>query len=327
MENLQLTAGTRERLGGRLVVTRDALERLGVSGEQITRYCAEGTLSQVGEAGYERTEEFERRLAERCNVGRGYLLAVGVPPATIADWLRRKVLARGTCRGFYTMSRAAFESVRAAARGTGLPRELEGLLAAASEEEAATARELAPAPAEPQSAVPPAPAPESPAAPNPTTATRLRVVPCTISRARAFVDEHHRHLPAPVSGLFAVGLAQGDALVGVAIVGRPVARALQDGGTAEVTRVCTLGHPNACSMLLGACRRVARSLGYRRLVSYTLESEPGTSLRAAGWRETAAVRGRSWNCPSRPRQPGATNGKRRWEASLDRSGPGPQEVA
>ena len=92
------------------------------------------------------------------------------------------------------------------------------------------------------------------------------------------------------------------------------------------TRVCTLGHPNACSMLLGACRRVARSLGYRRLVSYTLKSEPGTSLRAAGWSETAAVRGRSWNCPSRPRQSGTTIEKRRWEVPLGRAGSSLREV-
>lgn len=87
-----------------------------------------------------------------------------------------------------------------------------------------------------------------------------------------------------------VGVACGGELVGVAIVGRPVARALQDGKTAEVSRVCTSGEPNACSKLLSACRRVAVALGYSRLITYTLVSELGTSLRAAGWREVAAVR-------------------------------------
>lgn len=113
-----------------------------------------------------------------------------------------------------------------------------------------------------------------------------------------------------------MGLARGDDLVGAAIVGRPVARGLQDGHTAEVTRVCTLGDRNACTMLLSACRRGAAALGYHRVITYTLNSEPGTSLRAAGWQETAQVRGRSWNCASRPRDPSTQRGKRRWEAPM-----------
>lgn len=151
----------------------------------------------------------------------------------------------------------------------------------------------------------------------PHDAPRLRIVPCTIGQARDFVAQHHRHHGAPVSGLFAVGLARGDDLAGVAIVGRPVARGLQDGATAEVTRLCTLGEQNACSMLLAACRRAALALGYRRLVTYTLASEPGTSLRAAGWQQTAVVKGRRWGCPSRPRQPGLLADKRRWEAPTE----------
>lgn len=91
-------------------------------------------------------------------------------------------------------------------------------------------------------------------------------------------------------------------------------RALQDGSTVEVTRVCTLGDRNACSMLLSACRRSAAVLGYRRVVTYTLASEPGTSLWAAGWREVGWVRGRSWNCAARPRADQPLHDKRRWEA-------------
>ena len=83
---------------------------------------------------------------------------------------------------------------------------------------------------------------------------------------------------------------------------------------AEVTRVCTLGDRNACTMLLSACRRGAAALGYHRVVTYTLSSEPGTSLRAAGWQETAQVRGRSWDCASRPRTASTPRNKRRWEA-------------
>ena len=124
----------------------------------------------------------------------------------------------------------------------------------------------------------------------------------TLTDACAFVDQHHRHHPAPQGGLWAVGVAVGDDVVGVAIVAKPVARCLADEWTAEVRRVAVLdGHPNACSKLYGACWRAARALGYRRLLTYTLASEPGVSLRAAGWRIVGEVKGRSWNCKARPR--------------------------
>jgi hypothetical protein len=122
-----------------------------------------------------------------------------------------------------------------------------------------------------------------------------------LSDASEYVAQHHRHHAPPVGGLFAVAAALGGGIVGVAIVGRPVARSLQDGFTAEVTRVATDGTKNACSALYGAAWRAARSLGYRRLVTYTLAEEPGTSLRAAGWKEVGRVKGRSWHCESRPR--------------------------
>lgn len=143
----------------------------------------------------------------------------------------------------------------------------------------------------------------------------LHVVPVTISDARAFIDKHHRHHRAPVSGLFAVGVANETTVRGVAMVGRPVARMLQDGWTAEVTRVCTLGDRNACSMLYGACWRAARALGWKRLVTYTLATEPGTSLRAAGWRLVGEAGGGSWSRQSRPRvDRHPTQAKLRWEA-------------
>lgn len=82
---------------------------------------------------------------------------------------------------------------------------------------------------------------------------------------------------------------------GVAIVGRPVARGLDDGWTLEVTRTCTDGTKNANSMLYGAAWRAARALGYRRLVTYTLVEESGTSLRAAGWKTVHETRGRPWD--------------------------------
>lgn len=145
----------------------------------------------------------------------------------------------------------------------------------------------------------------------------LSLVPVTIRDARAYVEAQHRHHRAPVGGLFAVGVAgEGGGLVGVALVGRPVARGLQDGLTAEVTRVATDGTRNACSMLYGACWRAARALGYRRLVTYTLASEGGASLRASGYRVVGETRGGSWSCPSRPRvDRHPLQRKLRWEAS------------
>ena len=132
--------------------------------------------------------------------------------------------------------------------------------------------------------------------------SKLELVPITITAARAFIGEHHRHHPAPVGAKMALAVASQGEIVGVATVGRPVARALDDGWTAEVTRVCTIdGHKNAASMLYGAAWRAARALGYKRLVTYILASEGGTSLRASGYREVGSVKGRSWDRPSRPR--------------------------
>jgi hypothetical protein len=85
------------------------------------------------------------------------------------------------------------------------------------------------------------------------------------------------------------------------VVGRPVSRERDDGWTLEVTRLCTIGTKNACSFLYGAAARATFAQGYARLGTYTLKREPGTSLLAAGWKLIAEVKGRSWNCPSRPR--------------------------
>lgn len=143
----------------------------------------------------------------------------------------------------------------------------------------------------------------------------LRVVPVTLREARAYVTANHRHHRAPQGGLFALAVAD-DAVRGVAIVGRPVARALADDYTAEVTRLCTDGARNACSMLYAAAWRAARALGYLRLVTYTLDTEGGASLRAAGWRLVGAVGGGSWDRPSRPRvDTHPLQGKLRWEAA------------
>jgi hypothetical protein len=129
----------------------------------------------------------------------------------------------------------------------------------------------------------------------------LDVVPCTLRDAQCYVEQHHRHHRAPAGGLFACAVAKPEGLCGVVIVERPVSRHLDDGWTAEVTRCCTDGTPNACSALYGAAWRAARALGYRRLVTYTLPEEGGASLRAAGFRLLGEAGGVSWSRRDRPR--------------------------
>jgi len=134
----------------------------------------------------------------------------------------------------------------------------------------------------------------------------IELRPITRDECDAYIAAHHRHHRPPVGALWrhAVHDAAGH-IVGVAVVGRPVARALDDGLTVEVTRVCTDGTPNACSMLYGAARRAADAKGYRRGLTYILSSEErasgAASLRAAGLRRLWDVTGRSWDCESRPR--------------------------
>lgn len=126
--------------------------------------------------------------------------------------------------------------------------------------------------------------------------------PLSLKAARRTVNEWHRHNKAPVGGLFAVGCEDAGELVGVAIVGRPNARYLDDGWTAEITRVATNGARFACSMLYGACIRAAKALGYRRVYTSILAAEPGTSLHAAGFvRDVDVAAAATWSRPSRPR--------------------------
>jgi hypothetical protein len=143
---------------------------------------------------------------------------------------------------------------------------------------------------------------------------RLSLVPMTLREADAFVDANHRHHRAPQGGLFAIGASDGTAIVGVVIVGKPVARMLADGWTCEVTRLATDGSRNACSMLYRSAWRAARAMGYRRLVTYTLPEEGGTSLRAAGFLLIGEAGGGSWSRESRPRVDlHPTQTKLRWE--------------
>ena len=131
----------------------------------------------------------------------------------------------------------------------------------------------------------------------------MRLRPITLTDAKQFVAEHHRHNRPPVGWQFGVGLANGtDQLKGVAIAGRPGNRHLADGKTVEITRVCTIGDKNANSMMYGALCRAAKALGYGLAITYTVKSESGASLRAAGFRPVATVKaGRSWASRGRSR--------------------------
>ncbi|MDH0342061.1 XF1762 family protein [Chromobacterium haemolyticum] len=129
----------------------------------------------------------------------------------------------------------------------------------------------------------------------------LEITPITIQEANALVERLHRHHKPVPGAKFCIAVSDHTGVRGVAIIGRPVARALDDGWTLEVNRCCTDGAKNACSMLYGAAWRAAKALGYRRLITYTLPSEGGASLRAAGWRLVGKRGGGNWNTPSRPR--------------------------
>ena len=130
----------------------------------------------------------------------------------------------------------------------------------------------------------------------------LTVKPMSLADANSFVAEHHRH-HKPVRGhKFSLGCMANGRLAGVAIVGRPVSRYLDDGLTLEVNRLCTDGTKNACSFLYGAAARAAKVLGYHRIVTYILDTENGSSLKAAGYTCEGRAGGLEWNGAKAPKQ-------------------------
>lgn len=143
----------------------------------------------------------------------------------------------------------------------------------------------------------------------------MELRPISVRHARAFVVAHHRHHGAPQGAKFALAAWHVGTLVGVALVGRPVSRRLDNGITAEVIRVATDGTRNANSFLYGAAKRAAQAMGYHKVVTYTLPEESGASLRAVGWNRAGVVGGGSWTRRARPRIDKApTQQKIRWEA-------------
>lgn len=122
----------------------------------------------------------------------------------------------------------------------------------------------------------------------------MNIRPITFREACNFVSQYHRHHKPTVGCKFSLGLYDEDRLVGVAICGRPVSRKLDDGLTCEINRLCTDGTRNACSMLYGACCRVAKEMGYVKIITYILESENGASLKASNFTCKGVAGGLKW---------------------------------
>jgi len=128
---------------------------------------------------------------------------------------------------------------------------------------------------------------------------RLRLLPLTLAQANDLIERLHRHHKRVVGHRFSIGCQNGKGLVGAVVVGRPVARMTDQNNVAEITRLVTDGTPHACSMLYAAAARAAKAMGYLKIQTFILESEPGTSLRAAGFKFEAMSGGGDWNRPSR----------------------------
>lgn len=144
--------------------------------------------------------------------------------------------------------------------------------------------------------------------------SKLKAVPLELKQANAFVDMLHRHHDPVFRDKFRVGAMLDGKLVGVVQIGRPVSRMLDDGKTVEVTRLCSDGTENVCSFLYGKAAKIAREMGFSKIITYILQTEPGTSLRAAGWTlEAENCGGGSWDKPSRRRTTTApVTPKQRW---------------
>lgn len=147
---------------------------------------------------------------------------------------------------------------------------------------------------------------------------RLKAVPIELKAANEYVASLHRHHDPVHRDKFRIACTGDDGTIhGVIQVARPVSRMLDDGKTVEVVRCCTDGTKNACSFLYSKAARIAREMGYSKIITYILDSEEGTSLKASGWKFEADVQGKSWSCPSRPRNTTSpTCDKQRWAKAL-----------
>lgn len=111
----------------------------------------------------------------------------------------------------------------------------------------------------------------------------LQIRPIDLKSANEFVIKHHRHNGKVLVHRFSISVYDGDRLCGVAICGNPVARKLDNGDTIEVKRCCTDGTRNACSILYGRCAKIAKDMGYKKIITYITNEEFGASLRASNY--------------------------------------------
>lgn len=143
------------------------------------------------------------------------------------------------------------------------------------------------------------------------------IKPITFKQASEFINKFHRHHNATIGCKFCVGLYENDEIIGCAVCGRPVSRHLDDGLTCEINRVCVLDwHKNACSMLYGACCRIAKNMGYKTVITYTLQSENGTSLKASNFICEGQAGGKYWTGKRNRGQNIPAEMKNRWVKQL-----------
>ena len=141
----------------------------------------------------------------------------------------------------------------------------------------------------------------------------MKSVPIELKQANEFVNSLHRHHKSVHRDKFRVACEENGKIVGVVQLARPVSRILDDGRTIEVVRLCTDGTRNACSFLYGKAARIAAEMGYEKIITYILETENGSSLKASGWEKECETKGHAWDCPSRPRNTQSpTCNKQRW---------------
>lgn len=148
----------------------------------------------------------------------------------------------------------------------------------------------------------------------------MNIRPITFRQASDFINKCHRHHKATVGHKFSIGLFDEDQLVGCAVCGRPVSRHLDDGVTCEINRLCTDGTKNACSMLYGACCRIAKEMGYERIITYILESENGASLKASNFVCDGVAGGTHWTGERNKGQNIPNEMKTRWSKLLNKKG-------
>ena len=146
----------------------------------------------------------------------------------------------------------------------------------------------------------------------------MRAVPLELKEANEFVERIHRHHDSVYRDKFRVGCEVDRKLVGVIQLARPVSRMLDNGKTIEVVRLCTDGTFNVCSFLYSRAARIAKEMGYSKIITYILDTENGASLKASGWHKEADIKGQNWSRPSRPRNTSApTCNKQRWAKNLN----------